>query len=79
MYLKYVQNEGLTEKAGPPLVWVPWVLQHPCFLMFWVLAPNLFGIFFSFKKKKNKDIKIQLGEVRPGPNFICLPYPLEYN
>ena len=36
MFLKFL-------KPRSTLVWVQWVLQHPCFLMTWVLAPTLFG------------------------------------
>ena len=42
-------------KTGSPLVWVQWVLQHPCFSMLWVLAPTLFSKLSScpyiFKRK----------------------------
>ena len=40
-------NHGLYI-AGPPLVWVLWVLQHPQFLKVWVLAPMVFDKFLTF-------------------------------
>ena len=41
----YVPSTTIQVKVGPSLVWVQWVLQHPCFSKLWVPTPTLFGNF----------------------------------
>lgn len=42
---------------------VEWVLQHPCFLMTWVLAPTLFG-------KKIDTLSQQYFEIKAWQHFV---------
>ena len=41
--------------AGFPIVWVLWVLKHPCFSKLWVQAPTLFRRIFPLDPSKWKN------------------------
>ena len=64
--------------AGPPLVWVLWVLQHPQVLKLWVLAPMVFGNFSHISIIFHKNcVKNVMNLVIPWQKEISSTHSLE--